>query len=112
MADADLARSPLVLSFLELSEAARVIPHASPAGGPPDRLPTSEDSRKETLAEPSPEESHIIAQQNFVTASTQERQMRLGFRIEQRTILKKHIRQLRRHLDEIENALRAAAAAG
>ncbi|BDA49921.1 hypothetical protein COCOBI_15-0490 [Coccomyxa sp. Obi] len=112
VANAEMARSPLVLSFLELSEAVRVIPHATPAGHSPNKpAAVSLPSTAEETAEPCPQEAHIIAQQDHMVAFPQERQMRLGFRIEQRTLLKKHIKQLRRHLDEIETDVREAATA-
>ena len=106
-----MARSPLVLSFLELSQAVRVIPHATPAGQSLDKpSAVSLPSTAEEPAEPLPQEAHIIAQQDRMTGPLPDRQMRLGFRIEQRTLLKKHIKQLRQHLDEIESDLREEAA--
>lgn len=111
VANAEMARSPLVLSFLELSQAVRVIPHATPAGQSPDKpAAVSLPSTAEESEEPLPQEAHIIAQQDHMVGLLSKRQMRLGFRIEQRTLLKRHIKQLRRHLDEIESDLIEAAA--
>ena len=110
VANAELARSPLVMSFLDLSEAVRVIPHAGPAAQSPDKLAAvSHSSTEEEPSEALLQQAHIIAQQNHTAAGTHHHQMRLGFRIEQRTLLKKYVRQLRRHLDEIEGDLQDAA---
>jgi hypothetical protein len=110
--DADLARSPLVLSFLELSEAVRLVPHAaSPSTSQPrDKLiPVAPGPVPASTREPrAPEEAHIIAQQSQSLPDLKEGEMRLGFRIEQRVHLKKHIQLLREHLDRAMTELHAA----
>lgn len=117
--DVQLSRSPLVLSFLELSEAVRVIPHAvaSPAvQQSPGKASSSSSTQAQAPAgdaakrERPPEESHIIAQHSQSLSESAKGQMkRLGFRIEQRVHLKKHIQILRDHLDRALTELKAAS---
>ena len=119
-----LAHSPLVLQFLELSEAARVVPHAAAASPPqpPQQGPRRQLSQPEDapgLASNGPEQqqeaqpgahqesAHIIAAAAAEAHGGSERQMRLGFRIEQRVLLRKHIRLLRQHLDKAAAELKA-----
>lgn len=111
MNDAQLSRSPLVLSFLELSEAVRVIPHAVASPARPLQDSSSAQSTPPGSAakqERAPEESHIIAQQSQSLTAGSKGQMRLGFKIEQRVHLKRHIQVLRNHLDRALTELRAA----
>ena len=120
-----LAHSPMVLQFLELSEAARVVPHAVAASSPqqpqqqPRRLPSqpehapgpaSNGPEQQQQGQPSvhdEEAAHIIATAAADRHGGSERQMRLGFRIEQRVLLRKHIQLLRQHLDRATAELKA-----
>ena len=113
----ELARSALMLSFLELSEAARVIPHtpAAQPAPPQTRTPADGSSPAQHAGDASngqaqePEQAHIIASEaHSAGAAGQERQMRLGFRIEQRVLLRKHMKLLRQHLDRAGAELRSS----
>lgn len=118
--NAELARSPLVLSFLELSEAARVIPH-TPAPVPQPQATSQQQVQQGQLQQQQhddgvpaleqhtgqqQERAHIVAEE-VLGAAAQQRHMRLGFRIEQRMHLRKHLKLLRQQLNRAAAELQA-----